>query len=102
MVGGTPHVQVVNRYIVGAVVASEPVLSVIRRELKRLAPGSLVTTEELAQLLPDVLKRELLEGGAASQAKRRVSRASSRVLKKRATKKPVERAPSENATEDPV
>ena len=91
------HVQVVNRYIVGALVASEPVLSVIRRELKRLAPDSRVTIEELAQLLPDVLKRELLEGDAASQAKRRVTRASSLPLRRRATKKSSKPGLNDNA-----
>lgn len=81
------HVQVVNRYIFGALVASEPVLGVIRREVKRLAPDSRVTTEELAALLPDVLKRDLLEGEAAAHAKRRVARASSRSLRKPPKKK---------------
>lgn len=80
------HVQVVNRFIVGALVASEPVLAVIRRELKRLAPDSRVTIDEVAQLLPDVLKRDVLEGEAATQAKRRVTRASTRPLRKRAKK----------------
>jgi len=80
------HVQVVNRFIVGALLASEPVLSVVRRELKRLAPDSRVTMEEVAQLLPAVLKRDVLEGEAAAQAKRRVTRASSRPLRKRVTK----------------
>ncbi len=81
------HVQVVNRFIVGALVASDPVLSVIRRELKRLAPDCGVTTEELARILPDVLKRDLLEGDVASEAKKRVARASLRKLRKRSTKK---------------
>lgn len=78
------HIQVVNRYIVGALVASEPVLTVIRRELKRLAPDSRVTTEEIANLLPEVLKRDIMEGDAATRAQRRVTRASGRSLKKRA------------------
>jgi hypothetical protein len=94
------HVQVVNRYIVCALVASEPVLSVIRRELKRLAPDCRVTTEELAQLLPDVLKRDLLEGDAASRAKRRVTRASSRPLRRRATKKLSEQVLHQDAPKD--
>ncbi|MGB5874917.1 MAG: restriction endonuclease subunit R, partial [Bacteroidota bacterium] len=66
---------------------SAPVLSVIRRELKRLQPDSGVTVEELARLLPDVLKRELLEGDDASEAKKSVAKASSRTLRKRSTKK---------------
>ncbi len=94
------HVQVVNRFIVGALIASEPVLSVIRRELKRLAPDSKVTIEELAELLPDVLKRDILEGDAANQAKRRVAKASSRALRKRSTKKMAERSSDSVAPKD--
>jgi len=94
------HVQVVNRYVVGALVASEPVLSVIRRELKRLAPDSRVTTEELAQLLPDVLKRDLLEGDVANQAKRRVTRASSRPLRRSTKKKSSENVLDEHTPKD--
>ena len=94
------HVQVVNRFIVGALVASEPVLGVIRRELKRLAPDSRVTTEELAQLLPDVLKRDLLEGDAARQAIRRVARASSRPLRRRGKKKSSEHVLDEDIAKD--
>lgn len=77
------HVQIVNRFVVGALIASEPVLHVIRRELKRLAPDSRVTEEEIQELLPDVLKRDVLEGESASQAKRQVAKSSSRPLRKR-------------------
>ena len=94
------HVQVVNRFIVGALIASEPVLSVIRRELKRLAPDSKVTIEELAELLPDVLKRDILESDAANQAKRRVAKALSRALRKRSTKKMAERSSDSVAPKD--
>jgi len=80
------RVQVVNRFVIGALIASDPVLGVIRRELKRLAPDSRVTTEELRQFLPDVLKRELLDGDSAEQARKRVNRASSRTLRKRGAK----------------
>jgi hypothetical protein len=76
------HRQIVNRFIVGALVATEPVLSVIRRELRRLAPDARVTVEEIEALLPDVLKRDLLEGDAALQAKKRVSRTAGRPLRK--------------------
>lgn len=77
------HVQAVNRHVVSAVIQSEPVLGVVRRELRRLSPDAKVTMEELRSLLPDVLKREVLEGDAAAAAKRRVSRAAGKALRKR-------------------
>lgn len=80
------HVQVVNRFVVGALVRSEPVLAVIRRELKRIAPETKIATDEIASLLPDVLKRDVIEGEAAEAARRRVNRAASRALRKVASK----------------
>lgn len=95
------HVQVVNRHVIGALIASEKILGAIRRELRRLAPESRITTEELGQLLPDVLKRDLLEGNEAAQAKRRVSRASSRTLRKRKKKKRSESSPEAQLSQAP-
>lgn len=80
------HVQIVNRFIIGAIICSDPVLSVIRRELKRLAPEAKVTPEEVADLLPDILKRDVIEGEAAVAAKRRVLKAASKSLRKMAKK----------------
>ena len=76
------RVQVVNRFVVAAVIQSEPVLSVVRRELKRLSPDTRVTVEEIAELLPDVLKRDVVEGDTAAAAKRQVSRAATKLLRK--------------------
>lgn len=81
------HAQSVNRFIVAALIQSEAVLSVLRRELKRLAPDARVTMEEIQALLPDVLKRDVLEGDSATQAERRVKKSSQKVLRKRSKKK---------------
>ena len=81
------HVQVVNRFMVGAVIQSDAVLGVVRRELRRLSPGARITLEEVGSLLPEVLKRDVLEGDAAASAKRRVSRAAGKTLRKVPQKK---------------
>jgi predicted type IV restriction endonuclease len=81
------HVQVVNRFVLGALITSDPVLNVVRREMKRIDPDLRATIEELRQLLPAVLKRDLLEGDAADQAKRRIAKASSKPLRKRKAKR---------------
>jgi hypothetical protein len=68
------HVQVVNRYVLGALIGSDPLLTTLRRELRRLSPGLKVTKEEVASLLPDVLKRDVIEHECAKKAKGRVQR----------------------------
>jgi predicted type IV restriction endonuclease len=80
------HVKNVNRFVVGALVQSDPVLAVIRRELRRLAPGAKVSTDEIAALLPDVLKRDVVEGKSAEAALKRVGKAAA--AKKRRPRKP--------------
>jgi len=68
------HVQVVNRYVLGALIESDPLLVALRRELRRLSPGLKVTKEEVASLLPDVLKRDVVEHECAKKARSRVQR----------------------------
>ena len=83
------HVQIVNRFVVAAIIRSEAVLSVIKRELRRLSPGTAITTGEIDDLMPDVLKRDVIEGEAATGAGKQVHKASSRTLRKAPKEKPL-------------
>ena len=70
------HVQSVNRFMVGAIVQSDPVISVIRRELRRIADGVKVTEEEIQTILyAEVLKRDIVQGEHAEEAVTRVKKA---------------------------
>ena len=80
------HSQNVNRFIVAALIQSDDVLNVLRREIRRLAPDTKVTTEEIEVLLPDVLKRDVIEGETAKSAQRRVHKASTKKLRNRRAK----------------
>jgi hypothetical protein len=80
------RVQSVNRFILGALALSEPVVSVIRRELRKMVSGLKVENEEIERILKnEVLKREIFEGDPAAKAKSRVKRAASQAKKKTAT-----------------
>ena len=79
--------QALNRYSIGAVVLSEPVLSAIRRELRRLSPDTKIDLEEIVHVLTDeVIKRDVLEGDRAIEAKRKVAKASTKMLRTKAEK----------------
>lgn len=78
------HVQSVNRFVLGALIQSDSVVSVLRRELKRLAPDSKAEVDEVKTLLPDVLKRDVVEGEAAMRARRQVSRAVRKPVRRKA------------------
>jgi len=81
------HKQALSRYVLGAVVLTDPVLEVIRRELRRLSPDTRIETDEIkAGLVSDVLKREVFEGDKADEAKRKIARAASNALRVKAAK----------------
>jgi hypothetical protein len=68
--------EATNRFVIGQVLLSPPLLTSLRRELRRLAPGIRVTEEALSELLRiEVLKRDVLEGDKAETAAKRLRRA---------------------------
>ena len=82
------HRQSFNRYTVGAVLLTEPIVSAIARELRRMKEGLKVSTEQIESLLSEeVLKRDLIDSEAAKEAQKTVQK----VLKKRlrAKSKPI-------------
>jgi hypothetical protein len=64
--------QALSKFFIGSVLLSEPVLTVIRRELRRLTPDVRVDNEQLSSVLAgEVIKREVLEGEGAEDARRK-------------------------------
>ncbi len=67
--------QSVNRYVIGQFILSEPVITLVRRELRRFSEGARIEAEDIEQILQtEVLKRDLLEGEEADAARARVGR----------------------------
>lgn len=57
-------------------------LDVVRRELRRLSPDVRIDTEEIKSVLErEVIKREVLEGEKADQARRKASRVANNSLR---------------------
>jgi len=68
-------ILIVNRFILGALILSEDVVAVLRRELRKFSDGVLVAPEEITKvLMSEVLKRDVLEGEDAAKAQARVRR----------------------------
>lgn len=67
--------QAMSRFFLGAMILSDPVLSVVRRELRRMSPDVKIEVEEIrAALTEEVIKREVLEGDRAEDARKRVAK----------------------------
>lgn len=74
--------QVLSRFSLAALLLSDPVIEVLRRELRRLSDGVRVEPDELRAVLEgEVLKREVLEGEKADAARRCVSRSGAKSLR---------------------
>lgn len=74
--------QALSRFFVGAILLTEPVLSVVRRELRRLSPDVRIDLQEIADVMSnEVLKRDVVEGDKAAEAKRKLARMTNKRLK---------------------
>jgi hypothetical protein len=88
--------QALSRFFLGAMVLSQPVLDVIRRELRRVSPDVRIETEQIhAVLASEVLKREVMEGEKAQEAAKKIARAASKALKAKAEKQTAEATEAE-------
>jgi predicted type IV restriction endonuclease len=88
--------QVLSRFFIGAVLMGDSVSDVIRRELRRISPDVKIDTEQIKIVLAqEVIKREVLEGEKADEAKRKVLRVAKRILRK-ANKETGEETPEVN------
>jgi len=91
--------QATSKFVLAAAMLSDPVLEVIRRELRRMSPDLRVEIEDLRTVVSqDVLKRDVIEGEQAEQARKKLSRAASRMLRIRKQDEEAEAAkPTSNA-----
>lgn len=93
--------QALSRFFVGMILLSNPVLEVVRRELRRMSPDVKIDIEQIKAVLSDeVIKREVMEGDKAEEARRKIARMAAKQLRtppnRHAIGEPVTNAPLEN------
>jgi hypothetical protein len=75
--------QALSRFSIGAILLSDPVLEAVRRELRKISPDVKIDTLQISDVLvQEILKRDVLEGEKADEARRKISRAASRASRK--------------------
>ena len=83
--------QALSRFFMGALVVSNPVLEVIRRELRRISPDVKIDLEQIKSVLVnDVLKREVVESEKGEEARKKINRAAGKFLRAREAKQSTE------------
>jgi hypothetical protein len=87
--------QALSRFFVGAMLLTDPVLEVIRRELRRVSPDVRIEVDQLkAVLANEVIKREVTEGDKAQEPRKTIVRTVAKTLRA-ATNRPT--PPTESA-----
>lgn len=67
--------QAMSRFFLGALLLSDPVLAVVRRELRRMSPDVKIEVEEIrTALTEEVIKRDVLEGERADDARKKIAK----------------------------
>jgi len=78
--------QALNRFYIAATLLTHHVLDVIRRELRHISPDVKIDTDQIKSVLTqEVLKRDVIEGDKADEARKKINRTMNRVLKAKAT-----------------
>ncbi|MCL6714181.1 type I restriction enzyme HsdR N-terminal domain-containing protein [Pseudomonas sp. R2.Fl] len=79
--------QALSRFFVGAMLQTDTVLDVIRRELRRVSPDVRIDSAQIKDVLVnEVIKREVLEGDKADEARKKIARSSKNSLRVASTK----------------
>jgi predicted type IV restriction endonuclease len=74
--------QSLNKFFIGQIVLTEPVLDAIRKTIKKISPEIKVDNHDIMGVMPDILKREVLEGEKVDEAKKKITRAFNSLAKK--------------------
>jgi len=74
--------QALSRFSLAAIILSDTVMDVVKREVRRMSPGVKIEAEDIKRVIRnDVLKREVLEGEKAEAARKQLQKAASRALR---------------------
>jgi predicted type IV restriction endonuclease len=68
--------QATNKFMIGNLMLSESAVNAVKKDLKQMYPDIKVTNDEIIHVLThEVLKREILEGEGADDAKKKIAKA---------------------------
>ncbi len=94
------HRNALSPFLIAQVLLSAPLVDRVQRELRRASAGARLSDDEvLAAMTESVIKRDLLAGDAATDAKRRIQRTAKRTLRRR-KRKPAAEPPAKGVDQD--
>lgn len=82
--------QALSRFFIGAMILTPPVLDVIKRELRRVSPDVKIEADQIRSVLAaEVIKREVMEGDKADEARKKITKVANKAIKAASAKKTV-------------
>lgn len=88
--------QALSKFFLSAILLSDPITDLVRRELRKISPDVKVTPEQIKEvILKEVLKREVIEGEKAEEAKKKINKVFSKISKTK-----VHKPASNNSSDD--
>lgn len=79
--------QALSKFFLSALILSDPITDVIRRELKKISPDVKVTSEQIKNVIQlEVLKREVIEGDKADEATKKINKIFNKISKSKIAK----------------
>jgi hypothetical protein len=86
--------QALSRFFVGALLQTDPIIDVMRRELRRISPDVKIDASQIKEvLINEVIKREVMEGEKADEARKKITK-SAKTLLRAVNPKPAKPQPS--------
>ncbi|GHV79838.1 hypothetical protein AGMMS49944_16290 [Spirochaetia bacterium] len=80
------NIQIKNKFIIGNLLNSEDVYSVIRRNMKKLFSDIKITDEEIADMMAnDIIKREIIDSEESKKAKKDIEKMYKKLEKAKGT-----------------
>ncbi len=82
------HTQILNKFTIAQILLTDPIVSVIKREIRRLFPEIKVDTEQITDILNnEILKREVIEGEKVKETQQKIKKITTKLTKQAQTEK---------------
>ena len=89
--------QALSKFFLSALILSDPIADVIRRELRKISPDVKVTSEQIKEvILKEVLKREVIEGDKVDEAKKKINKVFNKISKSKSVKQVIVQSETES------
>ena len=76
--------QVVSKYFIGSLILSEPIIKLIKRELRRIAPDVKIEESQITTVVEqEIFKREIIDSEKTKDAAKKIKRGNKKQHKKK-------------------